>query len=186
MPTLSLRFHRRADADAQLVLVREDGTHTAGRIGPGDGYGPVHDLAHYVVERALALSEGFLGLVASGWEIADFEVKGTARRLPDDAVLAEVMAGELSREEMMGQYAGAEDVAWGVAAYLRQARPDFPVPPITAELLAAMRGELVSLRERWTDVPPGGVLELSLTTARRSGCPRPAAPAAGGKKERRR
>src|SRR5215208_3049978 len=114
MPTLTLRFHRRADAAAQLVLVREDGTHTAGAIGPGDGYGPVHDMTHYVVERTLGLSEGFLGLVASGWAISDFEVRGTARRLPDDAVVAEVAAGELSRQEMMGQYSSAEDFVWAV------------------------------------------------------------------------
>lgn len=174
MPLLTLRFHRRADAASQLVLVREDGTHTAGAIGPAHGYGPVHDLTHYVVERTLALSEGFLGLVASGWAISDFEVRGTARRLPDEAVVAEVTAGELSRQEMMGQYSTAEELAWALGAQLRKTRADFPVPEITEETLAAMREEIVALRGRWMEVPPGGVMELSLVTARRSDCPPPA------------
>ena len=174
MPTLTLRFHRRADSAAQLVLVREDGTFTAGAIGPASGYGPVHDLAHYVVERTFGLGEGFLGLVASGWEISDFEVKGTARRLPDEAILAEVMAGELSREEMMGQYGSAEDFAWAVESYLRQGRPGYTPPTITAALFDAMRTELGELHRRWYEVPPGGVMELSFVTARRSTCARPA------------
>ena len=83
MPTLTFRIKKRPDASAVLVLVREDGSSTAGSIGPPNGYGPVHDLAHYVVERTLGLSEGFLGLVASGWEIADFERKGIAKQLPE-------------------------------------------------------------------------------------------------------
>ena len=181
MPTLTLRFHRRPDTDAQLLLVREDGTFSAGAIGPAGGYGAVHDLAHYVVEHTLGLAEGFLGLVASGWEIADFEVKGTARRLPLDAMLAEMMAGELSREEMLGQPSSAEDFAWGVEAWLKQARPNqAPPPPVSPDTLAAMRAELAALRERWRAVPPGASLELSFTTSRRSGCPRPVREADGG------
>jgi hypothetical protein len=173
VPALTLRFLKRPDADAQLVLVREDGSHTAGRIGPPGGYGPVHDLAHYVVERTLGLSEGFLGLVASGWEIGDFEVKGTARWLPPEAMLAEMMAGELSREEMMRQYASAEDFAWGVEAWVAQARPDYAPPPLGADTLATMRDELVTLRRRWSEVAPGGALELPFTAPRRSACARP-------------
>jgi hypothetical protein len=93
MPTLTVRIKKRPDASAMLVLVREDGSSTAGSIGPPGGYGPVHDLAHYVVERTLGLSEGFLGLVASGWDIADFEKKGTARRLPLELAFSAKQAG---------------------------------------------------------------------------------------------
>src|SRR4051812_23573535 len=98
MPTLTFQLKKRADARAQLVLIRDDGTTTRARVGPAEGYGPVHDLTHYAIEQTLGLSEGFLGLVASGWEISDFEVKGTARILPPEAVVAEVAAGELSRQ----------------------------------------------------------------------------------------
>jgi hypothetical protein len=173
MPTLAFRIRKRPDAHAQLVLVREDGSSTVGPIGPGDGYGPVHDLAHYVAERALGLSDGFLGLVASGWAIDDFEVKGSARRLPDEAMLAEMVAGELSREEMTHQYGAAADFEWGVAAWLRQARPDYTPPAIAADALARMRTELADLRGRWRDLAPGGTLELPFAAARRSTCAPP-------------
>jgi hypothetical protein len=119
VPELTFRIKKRRDADALLVLVREDGSTTTNSIGRPDGYGPVHDLCHYVIESTLGLSEGFLGLVASGWEISDFEVKGTVRRLPVEAFLAECAAGELSRQAMMWQYSSAEDFVWAVKTVMR-------------------------------------------------------------------
>lgn len=173
MPTLAFRIRKRPDAAAQLVLLRDDGSTTVGAVGPADGYGPVHDLAHYVAERALGLSDGFLGLVASGWTIDDFEVKGAARTLPDEALLAEMVAGELSREEMTHQHSAVDDFSWGVAAWLAQSRPGYAPPPIAADALARMRAELVELRTRWHAVEPGGTLELTFDSARRSTQPPP-------------
>jgi hypothetical protein len=164
MPSLTFRIKKRPDASAILVLVREDGSSTAGSIGPPNGYGPVHDLAHYVVERTLGLSEGFLGLVASGWEIADFERKGVAKQLPAEAVLAEVAAGEMSRQAMMWQWSSAEDYAWAVTATVRQSRPDCAPPEITHSLFEGMRAELLALRQRWNELALGETLELSFAS----------------------
>ena len=50
MPRLTFELKKRADARAQLVLIREDGSHTLGTIGPSDGFGPVHDLTHFAIE----------------------------------------------------------------------------------------------------------------------------------------
>jgi hypothetical protein len=160
MPALTLRIKKRADTTAMLVLVRADGSSTSGSIGPPNGYGPVHDLAHYVVERTLGLREGFLGLVASGWTIADFERKGTAKLLPFEAVLAEVAAGELSRQAMMWQWSTAEEFAWAVETTVRQSRPNDVLPTITDESFEGMRAELLQLRHRWNQLAPGETLEL--------------------------
>jgi hypothetical protein len=165
MPALSFRIKKRLDASSVLVLVREDGSSTSGSIGPPNGYGPVHDLAHYVVERTLGLDEGFLGLVASGWEIADFEVKGTARRLPLDAILAEVAAGELSRQAMMWQWSSAEDYTWAVETTVRRSQPDYALPAITHDTFEAMRVELLQLRQRWNELAAGETLELAFRTS---------------------
>ena len=176
MPTLTLRIKKRPDASAVLTLVRGDGSATSGTIGPAQGYGPVHDLAHYVVERTLAIDDGFLGLVASGWEIGDFEKKGAAKQLPVGAILAESAAGELSRQAMMWQWSSAEDYAWAVGTYMRQARPDFEMPEITEATFEGMRLELLGLRQRWNALQPGETLELEFTTA---GSDTPARPASG-------
>jgi hypothetical protein len=165
MPTLTFRIKKRLDTSSVLVLVREDGSSTSGSVGPPSGYGPVHDLAHYVVERTLGLSEGFLGLVASGWEIADFEKKGTAKRLPAEAILAEVAAGEMSRQAMMWQWSSAEDYAWAVETTVRQSQPGYALPAITHDTFEGMRVELLQLRQRWNELAPGETLELSFKTA---------------------
>jgi hypothetical protein len=161
MPTLTFRIKKRPDSSALLVLVREDGSSTSGPIGPPQGYGPVHDLAHYVVERTLGLSEGFLGLVASGWEIGDFEQKGAARRLPLEAVLAEIAAGELSRQAMMWQWSSAADYAWAVETSMRTSQPDYVMPEISEQAFEGMRVELLRLRQRWNELAPGEALELA-------------------------
>ena len=165
MPTLTLRFKKRPDASAVLTLVRADGSSTSGSIGPARGYGPVHDLAHYVVERTLGIGDGFLGLVASGWEIGDFEKKGAAKHLPVGAILAESAAGELSRQAMMWQWSSAEDYAWAVGTYMRQASPGFEMPEITGETFEGMRLELLELRQRWNELRPGETLELEVSAA---------------------
>ncbi len=166
MTTLTLRIKKRPDATAMLTLVRADGSSTSGAIGPPEGYGPVHDLAHYVVERTLRLSEGFLGLVATGWDIRDFEVKGAVKRLPPEAVLAEVAAGEISRQAMMWQWSSADDYAWAVETTVRKSLPDYSLPAITKELFDGMRAELLELRHRWNQLAPGETLELSFTPSR--------------------
>jgi hypothetical protein len=160
MPTLTFRIKKRPDSSALLVLVRDDGSSTSGPIGPPQGYGPVHDLAHYVVERTLGLTEGFLGLVAAGWEIGDFEQKGAARRLPTEAMLAEVAAGELSRQAMMWQWSSAADYAWALETTMRTSQPDYTVPEITEQAFEGMRVELLKLRQRWNELPLGETLEL--------------------------
>ena len=173
MPRLTFQLKKRADAKSQLVLIREDGTHTMGTIGPSDGYGPVHDLTHYAIESTLGLSEGFLGLCASGWEIKDFEVKGTAARLPREAVFAEVAAGELSRQLLTRQVTSLADFLWAVDLSLKQQPGTFDRPPISEEQFTAIHALIAAEWQRWRELPANGTLELTFTSRRRSDCAAP-------------
>src|SRR5919197_2091629 len=165
MPTLSFRMKKRADADAQLILVREDGSFTSGAIGPHTGYGPAHDLAHYVIESTLGLDEGFLGLVASGWEIRDFEVKGAVARLPPEALFAESAAGELSRQHLMGQPSTPADFNWTIRQTLeRSGSRGYATPVIDADTLERIRARLLDLHLQWLALPIGETLVLSFSS----------------------
>ena len=172
---LRLQFHlkKRADAKAQLILIREDGTHTSGSVGPADGYGPVHDLTHYAIEQTLGLTEGFPGLCASGWEIADFEVKGTAARLPREALFAEVAAGELSRQILTRQVSSLEDFLWAIDLTMQAQPGGFQRPAIDEEQFAAIHTLIADQWKRWRDIPPNGTIELMFTSTHRSTCPAP-------------
>ena len=174
MPRLSFRLKKNADAKAQLILIREDGTHTAGTIGPADGYGPVHDLTHFAIEQTLGLCDGFLGLCASGWEIPDFEVKGTAARLPPEAVFAEVAAGELSRQLLTRQVSSLDDFLWAVDLSLKQQPGALDRPQITEAQFDAIHSLIAAEWKRWRELPVNGALELTFTSRRRSDCPAPA------------
>jgi hypothetical protein len=167
MPSLTFRLKKRADADAQLTLVREDGSHTSGPVGSADGYFPVHDLTHYVIEQTLGLSDGFLGLVASGWEIKDFEVKGTAKLLLPETLFAENAAGELSRQILMREPSSAEDLMWVIDTKLQQ-HMGYKAPVITEELLGQIRARIHGEWRRWRELPPNGTLELTFTCPRRA------------------
>ena len=79
---------------------------------------PAHDLTHYAVESILGFSRGFIGLCAEGWDIGDFE-KDAPKNLPPEAGLAEVIAGELSRMEMTGQWGTVEECNWAIAEAAR-------------------------------------------------------------------
>ena len=174
MPDLLFRIKKRRDADAMLVLIRDDGSTTTSAIGRPDGYGPVHDLCHYVIESTLGFSEGFLGLVASGWEVSDFEVKGAVHRLPVHAFLAESAAGELSRQAMMWQYSSAADFVWALKTIMRNGKQDEAVvPEIDEATFETMRSRLLELRAQWNEIPLGGTLELRFHASARSDCARP-------------
>lgn len=71
---------------------RRDGSHTQGPIGPSL---PYHDLAHYVVERELRMSEGFFGQIASGRSIDELNDPTVIRGLPPQVWEAEVITRTL-------------------------------------------------------------------------------------------
>jgi len=139
MPTLLFRLKKRADGTAQLTLVREEGTYSSGPLGSAEGYFTVHDLTHFAIEQTLGLSEGFLGLVASGWEISDFEVKGAAKRLSCETIFAEVASGELSRQLLTRVVSSFEDFLWAVDLTVQQPSPGASRPSVSAAQYAAIR-----------------------------------------------
>jgi len=175
---LTLRFKKTLDADATLTLVRPDGSSAWARIGAVDGFGPVHDMAHLVVERQLLLENGFLGLVARGANFADFE-EGAAARIGPDAVRAEAIAGLLSLESITGHRLTLADFNDAVAEKCGAMRPGYRVPDLAPTALHALRSELMVLRRQWDALDPGATLELQFGEAVPvTAAPRPRLPTA--------
>ena len=142
-----------------VTFVRADGTSTTGRLGSGD-FGPVHDLTHYAVETTLGLHQGFYGLLAAGWNIPDFEVKGTAARLPDEAIVTECIVGQLTNAVFGGSAIATADFNWLVGEAVRAQRPAAAVPAVDDAAFRAMRERLAAFLDRWRALPPGETLEL--------------------------
>ena len=161
-------FPRLADgAENHAVVHRDDGVIYRVR-GNGQRCGPdvPHDLAHFVVERALGISGGFWGSVAGGAVFTSMShVSG--RRRPHAAetskAIKRAQRGAIQYAEVMvwlvEQITGDDDASIRrlTSRALATLPPPYPEPGV-------IRGGLVALREataHWQALEPGE--ELALT-----------------------
>lgn len=158
---MKFQLKKRGGGEAIITLVRDDGTSTSGQLGQA-GFGAVHDLTHYVVETTLPSRAGFFGLLADGWNIADFERKGAAHHIPDAAIAVECLVGQLSNIVFNGRALAAEEFNWLVAEALRGVRPNATAPTVDEAALSDMVAQLTALTRRWRELSPGGAIELPL------------------------
>lgn len=161
---MQIRFQKAKDGSATLSCIRDDGSSTWSN-GVQDFF-VWHDLIHYAVETTLGCRQAFFGLLASGWNIDDFEKRdpktGRTPPLPAETVGVENIVGLLSSElvgAMPPSHAEFSELLASACAGF-----DFPPPAVTPEQLDAIRAAVAALHSRWRDLPPGGVLELPFPT----------------------
>jgi hypothetical protein len=87
-----IRITRRGSRNL-LSCARPDGTTASADLGP---VLPHHDLAHFVVERAFGLKEGFFGNVARGYTPAQLSDKDIIKSLGREPYRAEILARALA------------------------------------------------------------------------------------------
>ncbi|MFL5605571.1 MAG: hypothetical protein ACJ8AD_03915 [Gemmatimonadaceae bacterium] len=158
---LAICLTRKRDGAVVLELRRADGTSTwQKRTGPTAHFFAVHDLTHYAVETVLGYERAFYGLVAEGWDLADFGQPWPRGRLPDDALPAEVIVGCFDRQRAAGEPLTADDCNATAASYFSNAGRESPLA-LTDDDLARVRARLSDLVWRWYALPEGETLELS-------------------------
>lgn len=146
-----IRIKKKTDGSAALSCVRADGSVTWQRQEGIQGrFFPLHDLTHYAVETVLAHRRGFYGLVAEGWDLADFGTPWPRGPLPKDSELSEFIVGFLDAERAAG-------VQWAAADCNARAPG---VLALTDAQLAAVRAKRAELFALWHALPAGEALEL--------------------------
>jgi hypothetical protein len=159
--TLAIRLTRKRDGAVVLELRRHDGSSTwQKRTGPTAEFFAVHDLTHYAVETVLGYRHAFYGLVAEGWDLADFGHPWPRGPLPDDALPAEVIVGCFDRQRAAGAPLTAEDCNTTAASYFSNAGRRSPVS-LSEEDLARVRARMSDLIWRWQALAEGDTLALS-------------------------
>jgi hypothetical protein len=144
------------NAASTLACIRADGSRTWGKLHP---FFPLHDLTHCATESVLEFREGFFGLVASGWNIDDFAVKGATKRLPLQAGWAESIVGILDQERGTGRVMSASEFNEALSESLRgQNFAAFRV--LTEEELMRVRALRDELSGQWQALPAGETLQL--------------------------
>ena len=173
MPDLTVRIKRHPDSSASLTCTRADGTTTWQR--QRDGYAlvfPSHDLTHFAVETALGYEHGFYGLIADGWDIADFAAPWPRGPIPHDALEVELIVGFFESERRDSGAWTAEELDAHAQRYVaaqRALHPGRPVaepPRLTDAQVERVRQARDELLRQWGEVPPGQALELRFERGR--------------------
>lgn len=171
VPELRLRFKRHPDGSASLTGTRRDGTTTWQRQRGGVAMVlPPHDLTHYAVETTLGMRRGFYGLLADGWDIADFAAPWPRGTPPAEALEVELVVGFFDADRRQGDQWTAEEFARHAATYVaaRKAARHAPMPQpraLTQGEIDAVRRCRDALLAAWRAVPAGGELSLAFTRA---------------------
>jgi hypothetical protein len=162
---LAIHLSRRKDGAAILRCDRPDGTSTwkksEGRLAT---FFALHDLMHFAVETRLAIRRGFYGLVAEGWDIADFATPWPRGPLPADAELAEVVVGFLAADMASGARGTSAELRARVAQHFAGREPGRAprqLPDFEERSYGLLGDHIEELRQRWLTLPPDGALELS-------------------------
>jgi hypothetical protein len=116
-------------------------------------------MTHFVVETTLRIPNAFYSLVAGGWDITDFAVKGSAKRIPPEANLVEALVSRLQQELMPGKEFTVDAYNEEVLAVL-EGIGNPSRRPVTEEELKEMRVKLGELMAKWRALEPGESLEM--------------------------
>jgi hypothetical protein len=155
-----IRIKKNADGRTSLSCTRADGTTTWQSLNGGQArFFPRHDLTHYAVETVLDQRRAFYGLVASGWDLADFGTPWPRGKIPIEANFTEAIVGFLDLERSTGELARAEDINQRLAELSAEAG-NAPAPVIRDADLERVRQRRAELFTEWDKLEPGGALEL--------------------------
>ena len=155
MASLQINLKKISTEQASLNCRRPDGTITWSRVHP---FYPRHDLSHFAVETTLGLRQGFFGLIAAGWELADFIQKSVAARLPVEAFWAECAVGTT---ELLGVNGPPPLAEWQAA--LGQSLAGLNLPPfrrVSEQEYVQLNSTRAALLQKWAALPVGGTLTL--------------------------
>jgi len=153
----------------ETTIVRDDGVRFVLR-GPDCTFAMPHDIAHYVVEKALGLDQGFWGRVAGGGVFPSMNhVDG--RRKPraaersksilkaDPELLSEAEVLVRIFSETIQQ--GHGETAPVLSDRLKERRlPRGRKADVSAAQVCRIFATYRDLRSRWSDLPVGGSIEL--------------------------
>jgi hypothetical protein len=169
VPDLLIRLKRAADGSAALTCVRADGSRTWQRQTGGLGaVFPAHDLTHYAVETALAYDHGFYGLIAGGWDIADFAAPYGRGPIPREARQVELLIGVFDTQRLMGPGWTPAEVREQGSRYApasHGARDAMIVPVLSDTDIERVIAVRAGVLDRWAATGPGETLELEFTRA---------------------
>jgi len=151
-----MKFTRNGDKPHVICCQRDGGTQTWMHA---DEFFVLHDLSHYVLEKALGYQTAFMGMLNNGMDIKDFEDREKRMRITVtlEARHAENMANLFLMEQFQGRLENFNQVC--LEAF-QSANPGFPAPVIGEQDVSAIRMELAKQVRAWSALQAGQTMEL--------------------------
>lgn len=147
-----IRLKKADRGSAALSYIRADGSSTWQKATP---YFAMHDLMHFAVESTLGYQHAFLGLLASGKDLRDFETNAK-HWLPQEAHWAEIITGQLQ-----GAQSGAVPIDQIVDAVNSACDALLvPRPHFSRELAERILDLHAQLMMQWHQLPQGEAMEV--------------------------
>ena len=163
---LSVRLKRHSDGSASITCTRADGTVTWQRQqGSLGAVFPPHDLTHFAVETTLGYRRAFYGLIADGWDLADFAAPWPRGAVPPEALEVELIVGLLDTERRQMTRWNAAEFAEQARLYIASSdavrhRQSPPPRVLTQEEIDAVRARRDDLLAQWNALESGETMEL--------------------------
>jgi hypothetical protein len=146
--TMRVEIVKRPDGSGVLRCTRIDGSVTWQKQDRHAAHFALHDMTHYAVETTLGYKQGFFGLIAAGWNLADVTGKGARGPLPPEATEVEGIVGVFDSERASGSL-------WTAEEFER-----FALRTLTADQIQGIRALRANLFRQWREVLPGQTLVL--------------------------
>ncbi len=160
MHPLTIELTKLGGGGVLLRCIRADGSVTWQRNDDRRGvFFAFHDLRHYAVESVLGCRNGFYGLIAAGWDIADTTGKGSRGALPEQAAAVEHLVGMLDTDAANQNSATADELNQYAASHASQNGRSAP-PPLTEESLREIRAAVSALHSEWIKLSEGATMIL--------------------------
>ena len=138
----------------QLSCKRKDGTMTSLNLGPDI---PNHDIAHYVVEKAFRLEQGFYGKLNAGMTIEELSNKENIKKFGPETWLSEIMARNL---QSLGSEAANIEQFIDLIQWEVQQVDGLSVPNMNLTTIKKIKSDFEGLCNQWDALPENGVLRL--------------------------
>jgi hypothetical protein len=112
---------RKKNGRSRLLCTRADGSFTFSETGPDV---PLHDIAHFIVEKELNLKKGFYGNIALGHSIEQLSDRDVIRTLGAETWIAEIVTRAL--QSLFSGACAIEDFGLMIEQELTQLSISFP------------------------------------------------------------
>jgi hypothetical protein len=153
---MELLFTKTGKEEHVFSCRRKDGSVTWKHISD---FFILHDLCHYIVEKELPLKNAFLGMMAAGTDIEEFDLPKEQRKihLTAEAIFAEHLINLIVIDFTQGRMENLIEIFTGI--HDEHLNSDL-LRLFTEEKLETIRNKYAELMQQWNSLPVGQTLLL--------------------------